>query len=71
MKKYICFLFWHKTSKFNDSGYLICDRCGKHEYWDGDFYNGLVILKAYNYIKSILFKVESWYKIKYKNQLPF
>lgn len=29
-----CRLFGHKKSKFTDSGYIVCERCGMHEYYD-------------------------------------
>lgn len=67
----ICWLFGHKISETTDSGYLICDRCKKHEYYDLSFYNGMPFHKAYRYIKGTPMRIYYWYRLKFFNELPF
>lgn len=32
---FLCYWFGH-TGNSTESGFHVCDRCGLHEYWDGD-----------------------------------
>ncbi len=51
----ICYLFGHKTGKLTDSGYEICSRCHKHEYYDSDtYFKSNTINKIYRYHKCII-----------------
>lgn len=38
LARFLCYLFSHKISEANDSGYAICSRCGCHEYYDSSYY---------------------------------
>lgn len=66
----ICYLWRHKIA-YNDSGYDVCGRCGKHEYYDSDFHNGKPIFKMYFWFRHKFLLFKSWYKIKFFNELPF
>lgn len=79
--KLSCVLIGHKTDKdYNDSGYLVCKRCGAHEYWDNicgaattnRWQEAGYLFYPILWIKWKLFDLKFWwiYSIK-KQQLPF
>lgn len=52
-----CFFFGHKISSITDSGFMTCDRCKAHEYYDNNFCLTIpTIFKFYYYkIKSSIY----------------
>ena len=70
LAKVICYLWKHKVT-FNDNGCDVCDRCGKHEYYDNDYHNGKPILKTIQFFNWKLYKIKSWYRRVILKELPF
>lgn len=67
----ICYLWSHKIT-FNDNGCDVCDRCGKHEYYDSDsFHNGKPFLKLSQFVKSRIENFNWWYRRNILRELPF
>ena len=67
-----CYIFGHKIAKYTDSGYLFCERCDKHEYYDDcEIYHTGIIKRIINLIKYPINNVNCWYKTHIKNELPF
>lgn len=68
----LCKIIGHKIDKrFTDSGYVICQRCGAHEYYDHDKYNRWSLVSKIEYI---IYKLkEKMINILYKpnKELPF
>lgn len=68
----ICWWIGHDIGKYNDSGYEVCQRCNKHEYYDYKTWDrGMPFHKLYRWIRHKLLLLKSWYKIKFFNELPF
>jgi len=64
----------HKTDvDFNDSGYLICKRCGAHEYYDYPMFNSLPLIYIPRYLFRKLIKLFMNLKEKFnkKDDKPF
>jgi len=86
MTNIICRLLGHKTTKdYNDSGYLICRRCGSHEYYHYDgaeslgfkpdmtwYYGGLLLRPCY-FVKYRIKFAFRHFRLKYidNSDLPF
>ena len=73
----LCRIFDHKPEDFTDSGYMICKRCGAHEYYDNDKYHLFYSLSG---IKTYCISQFQWFIKKYiyridmflhPNKLPF
>lgn len=67
----ICYLWTHEVT-FNDNGYDVCDRCGKHEHYDSDsFHDGKPFLKLSHFVKSKINDFNWWYRRNIRQELPF
>jgi len=62
---------WRHKIKFCDSGCDVCDRCGKHEYYDNDFHHGQLIFKTIQFFNWKFYKIKSWYRRVILKELPF
>lgn len=80
--KLSCNLIGHKTDKdYNDSGYLVCKRCGSHQYYDNNSGAGITnrwqesgyLFYPIFWIKWQLFDLKLWWSYKFNNNknLPF
>jgi len=67
IKRFICKnILGHKTStEYTDSGYLICERCGSHEYYDFPMFNSLPLIYIPRYVFRLI--VKGLRKIKMKS----
>jgi len=70
LKQSICYLWQHKIA-YNDNGCDVCGRCGRHEYYDDDFYNGKPFFKMYFWFRHKFRRLKFWYEFKILNRLPF
>lgn len=81
MANIICKLVGHKTTPgYNDSGFLICHRCGSHEFYhhcDGIWLGGGLLLRPYYFFRWVFYQ-KVYYPMKhlihdmfYKDNLPF
>ena len=74
IKQFICNnITGHQTSDdFNDSGYLICKRCGAHEYYDYPMFNSVPLLYVPRYLFRLSIKLYNNLKSKFiKKDQPF
>lgn len=73
----LCRLFGHKRSKFTDSNFVVCQRCGMHQYWDQPkFDNSAYLMRPYWWIMRRVFYFKCWIRHKWnvyilKDDLPF
>jgi len=74
IKQFICkYIFGHKTSTdYNDSGYLICKRCGSHEFYDYPMFNSVPLFYVPKYLFRLISNKCQTLKINNNNNtLPF
>ena len=74
INRFLCArVFGHKVDlSQTDSGYLFCQRCGSHEYYDNDF-KALALFRIPIYIRRYInIKISDYkYRRNKDNQLPF
>ncbi len=73
MKLY-CYLFGHNEDiTCTDSGYYICKRCGKHQFYDESYNKQAKLLIPYWKLKYYFYDFKIWveYKLFKSNKLPF
>lgn len=62
----ICWWVGHKVGKINDSGYDVCERCEKHEYYDyKTWYKGQPLHKLYRKVRQIPINIKTWYRCRF------